>query len=101
MCLVALGVGPKAMAPPEPLELLMEATTPGELDLYGSTDTSDATAMEAADATNQLMASQILPAATRSPAAMESLMEQGMYCLLVLNYALYTEAIRIKAGAWN
>ncbi|KZP17575.1 hypothetical protein FIBSPDRAFT_920629 [Athelia psychrophila] len=74
---IPLGVGPKAMAPPEPLELLMEATTPGELDVYGSADPTDATAMEAADASNVFMASQVVPTIQRSPAAMESLMEQG------------------------
>lgn len=69
------------MTPPEPLELLMEATTPGELDLYGNADTADATAMETADASAVLRSSQVLPTITRSPAAMESLMEQGAYPL--------------------
>lgn len=72
----ALGVGPKATAPPEPRELLMEATTPGELDLYGS---ADSTAMETADATAVMRASYVSPTIARSPAAMQSLMEQGAH----------------------
>ena len=66
------------MTPPEPLELLMEATTPGELDLYDNADATDATAMESADASTVLRSSQVLPTIARSPAAMESLMEQGV-----------------------
>jgi hypothetical protein len=70
------------MIPPAPLELLMKGHTADELDVLksaaGNPTDIDATAMETADAAAVVQALQVSPISTRSSAAMQSLMEQGM-----------------------
>lgn len=76
----ALGVGPKAMVPPGPLELLPEGhipTDPAAMQKADSTIPTSGNIMEDADAAAFLRASQVHPASTRSSAALHSLMEQG------------------------
>lgn len=74
--LSALGVGSKTMVPPQSVELIMEA--PDGLEVLKSAEThadTDGTAMETVDSAAVV---QVSPASTRSSAAMQSLMEQGM-----------------------
>lgn len=77
----ALGVGSKTMvAPPEPLELLIEGHTPADLEVLKSAEPPTpglGNPMENADAAAIHRAAQVSPASTRSSAALHSLMEQG------------------------
>lgn len=71
------------MAPPTPVEFPTEGHTLDELDVLRSVEpvlAVDSTAMETADAA-AVRASRMSPTASRSTAAMHSIMEQGTYIL--------------------